>query len=423
MFIVRKGLILFCLLLWLQDSKAILFDRRPVTLPSLTYYVVPIAGNIPGVQSFYGINGSVAGIGNTDVTLSAILLQGEPNENFAENGNDGNFELQIYLLNNIPILEPFTDSKWKDRLNLSFYYGSGQNVGFPQRERGIDSKEDEFTFILLNEFDFNGGELSLNFYDNQVGFYYAKLSGNADPFGFVDNNGNFTSAENAKVFDRGDGGRYGLYLDDTDNRRDPRVGYRFQYERYNLSTTRGEAPAYYQNDYNLTGFIPILADNRGVLVLNQFFSTAIVTEEGEVLDDVEGSSCEDPESLRCGIAREEARKGNATALGGTLRLRGYPSNRFFDSYTNFQGIEFRWYLLEVEKAFDVIVQRGIYTSLQLAAFYEQGTVAPDTSEIWENFKNSYGVGVRAVLTSLVVRMDFGFSDEGNETTVFVGYPF
>ena len=40
-------------------------------------------------------------------------------------------------------------------------------------------------------------------------------------------------------------------------------------------------------------------------------------------------------------AEKEAKLGNATALGGSIRLRGYPQGRFFDSYTNFQGIEFR----------------------------------------------------------------------------------
>ena len=86
-------------------------------------------------------------------------------------------------------------------------------------------------------------------------------------------------------------------------------------------------------------------------------------------------------------------------------------------------IEFRYYLLEKEKSFDWIVEKGVYTSMQLAVFYEQGTVAPNAGELWRNIKNSYGFGTRIVLSSFVFRLDVGFSEEGSETTVFFGYPF
>ena len=76
--------------------------------------------------------------------------------------------------------------------------------------------------------------------------------------------------------------RWGIYLDDTDNRRDPRIGYRVQYERYNYSSTQKEAPTYHQNDYNITGYIPLTKNKNSVLVFNQFYSEAIVTEEGTV---------------------------------------------------------------------------------------------------------------------------------------------
>ena len=61
--------------------------------------------------------------------------------------------------------------------------------------------------------------------------------------------------------------------------------------------------------------------------------------------------------------------------------------------------------------------------LVLAAFYEQGTVAPNTGELWKNIKNSYGFGTRIVLSSFIFRMDLGFSEEGREVTVFFDYPF
>ena len=51
----------------------------------------------------------------------------------------------------------------------------------------------------------------------------------------------------------------------------------------------------------------------------------------------------------------EAERGRATSLGGTQRLRGYRTNRFYDSYTNLRGVELRWYVLETQDAFNFIV--------------------------------------------------------------------
>ena len=308
-------------------------------------------------------------------------------------------------------------AKLEDLVSLSLYGGNVKNFALAQRKRGIDAEADDFSYLLLSQSNFRGVEISLYFFEKQLEIYYNLTNGEVEPLGFVDTSGDFFSANSAKVNSRSDGGRWGIYLDDTDSRRDPRIGYRIQYERYNFPSSRGEAPAFYQNDYNLTGFIPLTKNKKGVFVLNQFYSEAVVTQAGTVQPNTDRNS-DDQEQ-----AEKEAKLGNATALGGALRLRGYPQGRFFDSYTNFQGIEFRYYLLEKEKSFDWIVEKGVYTSMQLAVFYEQGTVAPNAGELWRNIKNSYGFGTRIVLSSFVFRLDVGFSEEGSETTVFFGYPF
>ena len=73
--------------------------------------------------------------------------------------------------------------------------------------------------------------------------------------------------------------------------------------------------------------------------------------------------------------------------------------------------------------FNWVVMKDVFTSVQFAFFYELGTVAPDTGSLWENFRDSYGIGARAVLRSLIIRADLGLSNEGSEFTFFVGYPF
>jgi len=49
-------------------------------------------------------------------------------------------------------------------------------------------------------------------------------------------------------------------------------------------------------------------------------------------------------------------------------------------------------------------------------------------QIWEKlsvriFMNSFGVGARLLLNTVIVRVDQGFSEEGAETTIYSGYPF
>ena len=409
---------------------ALYFDRREVTPPSLTYFIFPVVGNIPGVQSFYGFGGSISSIKGSGVDLVAISTYGDANENFDRYGNGEDFRLNIFSVTDIPLAKLFfLDSSF---VTLSIFYGGGNNLAVAQRTRGIDSKKDDFTYVLLNSFQFQGVELSYHLFSDQLEIYYTFGAGAVDPLGFIleGGKGSFIKNEDANISSREDGGRYGIYLDGTDNRRDPRIGYRVQYERYNLPSSRREAPAYYQEDYSITGFIPILASKKGVLVLHQFYGASQVTKAGVVNPDnydctkLSFKDCKqgDLDNLKQ-KAQEEVKLSNATSLGGLNRLRGYPSGRFFDSYTNFQGVEFRWYVLEKERAFDIFFERGVHTSWQFAFFYERGTVARTPASLWSKLKSSYGVGVRALFTSSLLRADFGISDEGSELTIFAGYPF
>ena len=58
-------------------------------------------------------------------------------------------------------------------------------------------------------------------------------------------------------------------------------------------------------------------------------------------------------------------------------MRGYRTNRFYDSYTNFRGVEFRWYVHEAQNAFNYILEKGTFAGLQLAfvAYRDDGRSA------------------------------------------------
>ena len=412
----RSGLIvLLFVVCWTSSASALLFERRKTFDSEISWFVYPVVGTIPGVQDFYGLGGTVSGIGGSESDITLISLRGKAKY------FEGDFQIDILSIFDIPL---FTD-----HLTFTWFSTKIRNAGWPEGERGIDSDPDSMYYLLASNVDASGGELSVNVLENQLEFYYAYTDAKVQPYGLVDPNGTFYSAQNAGIIESPRGYRYGLYLDDTDNRRDPRIGYRFQYEKWGQPSSRAGNSEYFQEDYNLSGYIPVLAEGKGVLVLNQFYGSSTVIKKGTI--DQSQFVCNNIEApggqaiLDELYARQvaEAKNGKETSLGGTNRLRGYSTNRFYDSYTNFRGAEFRWYVHEVQEAFNFILEKGTFAGLQLAFFYEEGTVSPDKGSLWKNMRSSYGAGTRFLFNTIIVRIDRGFGREGGQTTFFVGYPF
>lgn len=127
-----------------------------------------------------------------------------------------------------------------------------------------------------------GAELSTHFFRDQLEIYFGFADAAVKPYGLVDPDDTFYTTDKAQLNESPRGYRYGIYLDDTDDRHDSRIGYRVQWERWDMPASRGENSSFYQDDYNITGFIPVLAQNKGVLVLNQFFGTSTVRVSGTV---------------------------------------------------------------------------------------------------------------------------------------------
>jgi len=86
-------------------------------------------------------------------------------------------------------------------------------------------------------------------------------------------------------------------------------------------------------------------------------------------------------------------------LGGGDELRGFREGRFTDRNSLLLTAEYRW---------------EAWHPLDMALFVDAGKVAPERSDL--NFKDlevTYGVGFRFHSSdAMVVRLDFGFSDEG-----------
>jgi len=60
----------------------------------------------------------------------------------------------------------------------------------------------------------------------------------------------------------------------------------------------------------------------------------------------------------------------------------------------------------VDIDFDVIFAKGFIAEFQIACFYEQETVSSGLGhKIWQNYKESYGLGFRLITGSSVARLD------------------
>lgn len=117
---------------------------------------------------------------------------------------------------------------------------------------------------------------------------------------------------------------------------------------------------------------------------------------------------------------------SGATLGGLWRMRAYPTQRFNDRSAIYYSAELRltpewnpfknWSWLQSHLGVDW---------LQFVPFVEVGRVASkwSFSELHEDMKIDGGLGIRARLRGLVVRVDTAFSDEGAGVQMFVGMPF
>ena len=118
------------------------------------------------------------------------------------------------------------------------------------------------------------------------------------------------------------------------------------------------------------------------------------------------------------------RNGSATSLGGISRLRSYALGRFEGAHSEFFGSEFRWNVSDKVKPFNIYLLRDIRTALQIAFFWEIGSVAETRGGLWKKSRSSYGVGFRLVAGSGVVyRVDLAGGQEGFQPSIFFQYPW
>lgn len=415
---IWRGLLLLMVIAGLWTDPAGAFDvpqrRRDPFAGDFSYYIYPIAGEIPGLGKATGLGGSVLNSFGSDADFTWFDI-------------DGDFSASGYTLLNLPLVER----------RLIFDVGTYDfDVSPISYGRGMDSSPDDYLLPRATG-GYLLGQLTLSFDDRRYEAYIRALGGHSRLLEVSDENGElFGAVDNSEHNHRIN--TIGGTIDLTDDRLDPRRGFRFGLAARKSENNDPLLSDYYVTDLNLTGYIP-MRGRHDSLVLNYFQSDAHITRKGETdyatLQQERGLGCEGipiPDERRRCLAVESQylndllaanRYGTATRFGGTQRLRSFANGRYYAGHAASYGIEYRWNLTDENTPFDIFVAKGVRTGIQLAVFAERGSVAETSAALWDDYRDSYGAGVRVILSGVVIRGDWAKGDEGENFQFFITYPW
>ena len=387
--------------------------RKPQFETEPSYVILPFPYSLPGIGSGLSLVGGASNISNSHMDLYGLIFSGDVT-GMAVGLDD------IHLVSKRLILELGGSSISKASItNYS--------------KRGMDTDKDDFTLMEISDTGSIGTRLTATFFDRRFEVYaaYYQLWFRLDRI--LDNNGDLILEADDRSTESGDQKIVGTRFDLTDDYQDPRSGLRLDVSGW-YNPKEGIGPEYLLMDFNTTAYMPV--GKRSTVVLNYFHSDATVYEEGEtdrtVVADEMGLDCDTlidaDDKKQCNELIDTVvdgnRYGTASGLGGFSRLRSYSQGRYSGAHTRFFGTEFRWNLTDEFTPFNLYLIRDVRTAIQLSFFYEIGTVADKSSDLYDTTRSSYGLGLRVITASgAVFRGDFAYGDEGFQPNIFIGYPW
>ncbi|PCI27449.1 MAG: hypothetical protein COB67_08470 [SAR324 cluster bacterium] len=411
---IRRTLLALCLLLWSAQIFAWEFDRRtPQFRDEFSYAIFPAPYNIPGIGKGVAIGAGLINIGGSYVDTYGLAITGDVEGN-AIGISD------IHLISKRLILD----------IGASRISKAGFGIN---NSRGMEGDEDpdEFNTAHLTDSVFYGGQLILTFAERRLEFAYQRYTTQARIESIVDSDGKLIAEIDDPMSDEEIIANGSVTLDLTDDRNDPRNGFRVKWSRNFPQNVKEENVEFYTVDVNATAFIPVLTNSTWLF--NYFQSDAVVLRQGETDRNKVGNdfTCATGDSV-CDSEKDKAKDqiiaqntyGSASTLGGNSRLRSFINTRFHGAHTRFYGTEFRWNLTDEKERFNIFFMEDLRTAIQIAFFYEYGSVADKEEDLFKETRHSTGIGIRAVMGSgLVYRLDYSVGEEGAETILFFGYPW
>lgn len=430
----RKLSLLLVLFLLCAFTLQALERRREQFSTDFGYLVAPIPYILPGAGAGLGVIGGFNNIpfGSIETTVDV----------FAVGVGGGDISGTIAGFTDIPL---WPETLLLDLTTVNFNRGT-QKV---YRSRGMDEDSDpeDFFYTELTDTQLQGGRLILTLADRMFEIFTIQYDINAATSGILDNEGERLATYDPPQRFEFQSRTYGSQIDWTDDRTDPRKGLRLVYTRSANPDIEAEAGAPKRikldtQDYNATAYVPVLSNST--IAFNWFRSSALVREQGEtdatVIYNYLLSQSQCTVSGACTAAEQAAeqaalqdqandqatsnRYGTAGSLGGASRLRSFAGGRFTGAEVGFRAAEFRWNLTDENTPFDLYFIKDVRTGVQLALFYEEGSVSDTPSDLWKEKRSSTGAGARLITSSgFVYRFDVATGQEGREVILFVDYPW
>ncbi|MCP4294688.1 MAG: hypothetical protein GY786_03690 [Proteobacteria bacterium] len=368
------------------------------------WLVAPTPIIIPGIGTAFPLMSILTNVYESTDLMVAQTIPG------------GDFDLQFQMVDQLPLFTDhvlFTYGQWNNKIPSQWY------------NRGIDSNKDDF-LQPVSESTGRFAQLRFTFWRERVEVFTWGMSNSGKMVELYDADGNeiseFDDSETTST-------AYfiGGILDFTDDRTDPRKGFRIGYRGQPVNNDSKYNSDFIVQDFNFTYYLPIKESDT--LVFNAFRSMATVTNKATAtLAELTTKVCNSPSCapaletrLQDNIAANKY--GTASSIGGTNRMRAFPVGRFSAGNSATYGVEYRKNFSTKETPVNWYLLGGIKTSLQLAFFAEYGTVNDDAAELTSNLKSSYGVGLRSIISGLVYRFDLAVGEEGVAPALFIFYPW
>lgn len=388
----RQSHIIFVLLYFLfsaQSAEALIPERRRPQISSKPnrYYALPWFINIEGVGTLWGGVVGVANIANSGTSLGLFSFHNE------------NFHMTAGAIDDFYLLGDYQSAA---ALTLS---GGGSSIKLKELDAWDVGPDSDSTPIKVK------GEMEASAVQLQQKLFYDRFRISMEAY---------VTRDYTRLADTNEGGEESIYagnrlkleLDLTDDRYDARAGVRL-FWIISRHDPDGNFFAKNESDENFdlvkreaSLFIPVYSSDRHhhTIAMNYFLST------------LHNRNTAVPVSRR-----------NGHSLGGPVQLRGYPLGRFTDNNAVHYILEHRWTL---KGSFGTDssswISNDTLEGIQLAMFHDWGRVSEYTDDRLHDaaMKTSFGVGCRLIfLSGLIIRLDIGFSEEGQGETFLIQQPF
>tara|TARA_B100001250_G_scaffold16091_1_gene13946 strand:- start:367 stop:1647 length:1281 start_codon:yes stop_codon:yes gene_type:complete len=419
---VLKIFTVFLIYLITENSYGFEIERRrDVFTKQYGHLFVPLPYSLPGLGEGLLFIGNFGNIADTTTDLATILGVGDAEFIFG-------FLDEFFIV--------------PDYVYLQYVKAQGFKYALTNyRSRGMNTEKNDFVYALGNYWEYDAPTFKLTLYDRmlELGLGRSKQKGRFEKFVAPDSDDLTKQGDTITEFDPalevnfGEKLEFSARIDYTDDYRDPRKGVRNILYLDRQTASSSSEPSFDVITNDLQFYIPFL--EKSTLVLNLTFSDANVRKEGET--DLEvlkqqsnyysctSESCRETTLGNAKNTMNINKHGTSLYLGGPDRLRSYPQQRFQGAHTVYFATEFRWNFSAADgDEIDLFFMQDLVDEMQVAFFFEQGSVSETKSELGDTVKYSFGSGFRLLSGSgNLYRADFATGDEGPQVTVIIQYPW